>query len=130
MKTLHLFLSGVLALGAVGCGEAPEQEPSTKSECERITSVLEDLRAKRGSCTPNYMNEEPFAFNPATCEANFASDCPEAYRPEVERYIDCLGAVATCNPAAQRGFDEAIDACLDHAQQVLDETCIERVIGD
>ncbi len=124
MKTTHLVLPAVLFLGGVSCGG--ETEPA----CERIAAVLEDLREKRGGCTPNFMNEEPFAFDFAKCEAGFSSACPEAARSEVERYIDCLGVVSACNPAAQEGFDEAIDACLDHAQQVLTEACIEQVIGD
>ncbi|MFP2931003.1 hypothetical protein ACLESO_38565 [Pyxidicoccus sp. 3LG] len=143
MSRLSIAGAGLLALSLLGCGPAGEvQDKETAAEsiaatrsadnghCSSITATLEVLLQKRGGCVPTFKNQEPFQYNPAVCEETFSSACQGADLLEVQAYTQCLDAVPTCDPAAQDAYDDAIDACLDHAQQVLVEDCIEVVIGD
>lgn len=146
MKTIPVLVSALLAFSTGACGgpidgasKAEGGELAASSEasqedstlyCDDLTRVVNAIREKRGDCVPNYKNEEPLAYDPAICAADFSTACPPADLGEVAAYIACLDAVPACDPAQQDLFDEQIDSCLDHAQQVLTESCIEVVIGD
>jgi hypothetical protein len=130
---------GMAAVLLTGCGEETpteqEQEQETvdtrPASCADIETVVAHVRSGLGSCTANYMNEEPLAFNRALCDEHLATYCSAAAQVHVRAYVNCLGSVAACVPAQQASFDEAIDTCLDTFQNSgAGGGCIELVVGD
>ncbi|MFP2911339.1 hypothetical protein ACLESD_41210 [Pyxidicoccus sp. 3LFB2] len=139
MKTKRLGV--VLAMLLAACGtESPraEQEPRNTEEevqsgtsCEDIEQVVEHVRNGLGSCTPNYKNQEPLAFNRPECETELPTICGPSDEASIQAYVACLQAVTACNPAQQEVFDEAIDECLDTFQNSdADYLCVDVVVGD
>lgn len=140
MKTK--LMGALVAMFLVGCGveesspasETSQAQSAVKSVsglCAGVEQVVNAVRDGLGSCTPTFENQEPLAFSRAVCDAEVGTACHPSDKVHARRYVECLSAVAPCDPAQQAVFDTAIDACLDTFQNSgANLECVELLIGD
>lgn len=140
MKTKRM--GALVAMFLVGCGgevSRPESETSVDQAaaksasdlCAEVEQVVNAVRDGLGSCTPTFENQEPLAFSRAVCDAQVGTTCHPSDWVHARRYVECLGAVAPCDPAQQALFDTAIDDCLDTFQNSgANLMCVELLVGD
>lgn len=140
MKTK--LMGALVAMFLVGCGveessplsetsQALAAERSMRGLCADVEQVVNAVRDGLGSCTPTFENQEPLAFSRAVCDAQVSTACHPSDKVYARRYVECLSAVAPCDPAQQEVFDTAIDDCLDTFQNSgANLECVELLIGD
>lgn len=91
------------------------------SLCDHANDAYNNLNKKVGNCQVSGL---PVTFNKNTCDQN-VKNCSSAEQDAMQRYFDCINAIATCQAGGETAWTNAVNNC--QANITISQACATAV---